>query len=138
MIDLSTLDQTADVTFDVPVAFDDQGNPTAGFKVVGKHSQRYRDIDRKHAVASIKKMSVRGNKGTDTKTDAGASEAVDSAMARETSIAIACVTEWYGFSRAGDAVALDPDVLADVFAKRPAWLAKVSAAIADDSNFTMG
>lgn len=135
MFDLSTLDQSTDLTFDVPVVFGADGEAVSGFKVVGRNSQQYRDAKRKQDVLAIKKAAQRG-KTPDGKTDAGAESLIDDVTHRETAVAIACVVEWYGFSKGGAALALSEDALIEVFSKRPTWLSKVSAAVAADENFT--
>ncbi len=136
MFDLSTLDQSTDLTFDVPVVFDADGNPLAGFKVVGRNSQQYRDAERALSIKAIKKMSIRKTAGDDLKTDAGATQYVEDAQSREMAMSVACVVDWYGFGKSGAAVPLTVEALTDVFSKRPTWMNAVSNAVTTDANFT--
>jgi len=135
MFDISTLDQTANVTFDVPVVLDADGNPAAGFKVVGRNSQNFRDAERALTLAAVKKAASKATKAIDTGTDAGAAQVIDTMKANETGIAVACTVDWYGFSKDGASAPMTPDALATVFEKRPTWLSKVTSAIAADANF---
>jgi hypothetical protein len=136
--DLDTLDATTELTFDVPVVFDDVGAAVAGFKVVGKNSTQYQDAKRKQDVVAVKKSMIRGGRTPDAKTDAGAQSFIDDNQARDVAIATACVTDWYGFSKSGADVPLTADALKGVFEKRPTWLEKVISAISTDANFTQG
>lgn len=137
-IDLSTLDASTEVTFDVPVAFDDEGSPVAGFTVVGKNSDQYRAALRKQNVIAVKKSMQRGGKAPDAKTDAGAAQFLDDTTARDLAIAVACVVGWYGFTRAGVDIVCSAEEVAAVFEKRPTWLEKVTSAVGTDANFTQG
>ena len=134
--DITSLDSSNQNTFDVPVVFDDNGDEVSGFKVVGKNSIEYRAARRAQEVVGIKRASVRGGKQPDAKTDAGAAYYLDYAAENEVGIAIACVTGWYGFAKDGAEIPLTAEALASVFAKRPTWREKVSAAIEVDANFT--
>ena len=135
-LDLADLDSTAESTFDVPVAFDADGNAIAGFKVVGKNSTKYRNAKRRQDVIAVKKSTQRGGKAPDGKTDEGALQYLEDSTARESAIVRACVVDWYGFTKNGAAIALTDDELVNVFEKRPTWFDKVSASISTDANFT--
>ena len=132
MIDLTTLEAEATPTYEVPVVFNADATPAAGFMVVGKNAPQYQAQRRLIALQGIKRSAVRGKK-LDTKTNAGAEELVDSFDSNETALAIACVVSWYGFT---NPELMTPDALAKVFAARPTWREKVLDAIETDANFS--
>lgn len=132
MIDLTTLEAEVTPTYDVPVVFNADATSAAGFLVVGKNSPQYQAQRRLIALQGIKRSATRGKK-LDTKTDDGAAELMDSFEGNETSLALACVVSWYGFTNPD---VLTPDALAKVFAARPTWREKVLDAIETDANFS--
>lgn len=134
MIDISALESETTPVYDVPVVFNDDATPAAGFKVVGKNSPQYQAKRRLLALDGVKRAAVRAKK-LDAKTDDGAAELIDSIDGNETALAIACVVEWYGFVNPAE---LSADALAKVFAARPSWREKVLAAIENDANFSKG
>lgn len=136
-IDLDSIDKPTEVTFDVPVAFDNEGTAIAGFTVVGKDSDQYRTAKRRQDVIAVKKSMQRG-KAPDAKTDVGAAQYLDDGQAREIAVVSACVVGWYGFTRSGVAIECSAAEVSAVLEKRPTWLEKVGVAVASDANFTQG
>lgn len=133
-MDLNDLENEQQDPIDVPMLFDDNGDPTDGFKVLGSNSQKYQDADRKWKLWNVKKSARRG-RGVDAATENGASELVDMIAKREFSIASACIVEIYGFTIGGAAAALNDATLTAIFTKRPTWRSKVVAAIESEQLF---
>ena len=69
--DLDSLDDASPITHKVGIAFDDDGEPTVGFVVVGKDSTQYREATQRLRIAGIKRGAVKSQR-IDTKTDDGA------------------------------------------------------------------
>jgi hypothetical protein len=129
-----TATDTAPVTHNVDVLFDDDGNATAGFTIVGKNSPEYQAES--HAVrADAHKRSAIRKSAIDVKTDEGASKLVDVIDSNATRLALSVVTGWYGFTSAGVPVPFDKKLVLSAFKKYPTWEDKVNAALEVDSNF---
>ena len=129
------LDLLADSTnAKVGVAFDENGDPTSGFVIVGKDSEQYREAARLLRIAGIRRGSVKATR-IDTKTEDGAAEFDRVLRSNEDEIAVAVVTDWFGFSRSGEPLAFSVDALRGVLAKRPTWRDKISAALEAEDSF---
>ena len=74
-ISLDDLDNTQlnNITFDVVVARDDNGDPVSGFKIVGKNSAEYQSASNDIRIANIMRASKR-QKSIDTSTEDGAKQ----------------------------------------------------------------
>jgi hypothetical protein len=121
-------------TYNVDVLFDDDGNPTAGFVIVGKNSPEYQAES--HAVrAEGHKRSAIRKAALDVKTDEGASKLVDIIDDNSTRLALAVVKDWYGFTSAGAPVPYEKKHGLAAFQKFPVWEEKVNAALEVDNNF---
>lgn len=124
----------ARVTHKVPVLFDEDGEPIAGFVIVGKNSDEYRT-----AWAGVRaegqKRAAKRKTAIDATTDAGAAQLVGLIDCNQTRMALAVVVDWYGFTSAGAAVPFDKGLAAAAIEKYPTWQEKVSAALENDSNF---
>jgi hypothetical protein len=121
-------------THKVDLLFDEDGNATAGFIIVGKNSPEYQAES--HAVrAEGHKRSAIRKTAIDTKTDEGASKLVDVIDSNATRLALSVVTDWYGFTSAGAPVPFDKTLVKAAFAKYPTWEDKVNAALEVDANF---
>jgi hypothetical protein len=121
-------------TFNVDVLFDEDGNATAGFVILGKNSPEYQAESHAVRASGYQKAAVRKT-AIDTKTEAGASKLVDVIDGNATRLALSVVTGWYGFTSAGAPVPFDKNLVAAAFAKFPTWEDKVSAALEVDANF---
>lgn len=60
-IDLGTLTSVdpSEITHRVGIAFDDDGEPTAGFVVVGSDSKQYRDALERQRIAGIRRQAAK-------------------------------------------------------------------------------
>ncbi len=133
-MELKELENAKQDLIDVPLLFDDNGEPTDGFKVVGANSQEYQDADRKWKLANVRKSARRG-RGLEASTETGAAELVDLMSRRERAIASACIKEIYGFTSNGVLAELSEDTLSAIFTARPTWCSKVVAQIEDERVF---
>lgn len=134
--DISNLAAAAVVgkTFNVDVMFDDDGNATAGFIIVGKNSPEYQA--EAHAVrAEGHQRSAVRKTAIDAKTDEGANKLVDLIDSNATRLALSVIKGWYGFTSAGAPVPYERAHGLAAFKKFPTWEDKVNAALEVDSNF---
>jgi hypothetical protein len=131
---LDTLQSLDDATYKVDVAFDDDGNGTAGFSVVGKDSAAYRDAAHRMRVASIKRAAVKSQR-IDTKTEQGAETLDALVQSNELELAVAATVGWYGFSDKGAPAAFTADAIRRAYTVRPTWREKVTAALENETNF---
>jgi hypothetical protein len=122
------------VTFNVDVLFDEDGNPAAGFVIVGKNSPEYQAESHAVRADGYKRSAVRKT-AIDAKTDAGASKLVEAIDSNATRLALSVVTGWYGFTSAGAPVPFDKGLVLAAFKKFPTWEDKVNAALEVDANF---
>lgn len=132
-LDLLAADPST-LTHKVPVAWDDDGNPTAGFIIVGKDSSEYRSKAESLRAAGIKRGAIKSQR-IDTKTDEGAAKLGQVMDSNDFEIAIAVTTGWFGFTRAGQPIAFDQKTVRDMFTKKPTWREKVTAALEVEGNF---
>lgn len=123
-----------DVVADVPVVYNNDGDPVMGFKIVGKDSERYRKQAKANRAAAFKRGAVKRTQ-IDAKTQEGAAELVELVEETDRSLAEAVVVEWYGFTSNGQPAAFDKALVKELFDKYPTWIYKVSLALENDSNF---
>ena len=133
-IDIDVIASGPPAPFKVGVAFDANNEPTSGFLIVGKDSEKYRETARLLRIAGIHRGSSKASR-IDTKTDEGAAEFDRLLRSNEAEIALAVVVDWFGFNRGGEAVAFSAGALKAVFESRPTWRDKVSAALEADESF---
>jgi hypothetical protein len=133
-VDLKDLHAEQD-PIDVALIFDEDGNPTDGFKVVGADSDQYQAADRAWKLVNVKKAS-RAGYGINTKTNEGATELLNQLKKREFVIAKACIVGIYGFTSGGEPALLNDETLEAIFKARPTWRTKVVAAIEAEQVFT--
>ena len=124
----------ARVTFDVPVLFNQDGDPIAGIRIVGKNSPEYRAEH--HATrANGYQRSAKKSTAIDATTDEGADQLVSTIDSNQKRIALAVAVDWYGFTSGGAEAPLDRAVLAAAFEKYPTWVDRVTVALENDANF---
>jgi hypothetical protein len=121
-------------TFNVDVLFDDDGNATAGFVIVGKNSNEYQAENHAIRAEGYKKSAIRKT-AIDVKTDEGSSKLVDNIDSNATRLALSVVTGWYGFTNNGEPVPYTKELGLAAFKKFPTWEDKVNAALEVDANF---
>lgn len=133
--DIANLSAPAErVTVKVPVLFDEDGEPTAGFIIVGKNSEEYRNEN--HALrAEGYKKSAKRKTAIDASTDAGADQLVSLIDDNAKRLALAVTVGWYGFTSAGAEAPFDKSVASASFDKFPTWQERVSVALEKDADF---
>ena len=124
----------AEKTFTVSVLFDEDGNHKAGFEIVSKNSEQYRNVIRATSVTAIKRSQTKKEQ-IDGKTDKGAGTLFDLGEDRSQKIAMAVVVGLPGFVSAGQPVPVTGEFLKAVFDKFPTWQDKILAALEADANF---
>jgi hypothetical protein len=124
----------AEKNFTVSVLFDDDGNHKAGFEIVSKNSEQYRDVIRATSVTAIKRAQTKKQQ-IDGKTDAGANTLFELGENRGRKIAMAVVVGLPGFVDKGQPVPVSEQFLNAVFDKFPTWEEKILAALESDANF---
>jgi len=123
-----------DITFDVAVMEDEDGNPICGFTIVGKNSTEYQDANSVVRVSNIKRAAKR-TRQVDTSTDDGAALVARTVAQNEKILAMAVVKGWFGFLQDGSPKTFDKKLVEFMFTKYPQWQAKVTAALDNDANF---
>lgn len=135
--DIALLDAPAEKlhkTFTVTVMFNDDGSPRAGFEIVGKNSDQYRDVIRATSVGAIQR-SQQTKRVIDGKTEDGAGTLFDLGEDRFQKIAMAVVVGAPGFVSNGEPVPVTGQFLKACFTKFPTWQDAVIAALEADANF---
>jgi hypothetical protein len=131
--DLGLSDDT-EVTYDIPLGFDADGNVNAAITVVSKNSQAYKDADRKLARTQLKKSSLRG-RPLDFKKDADAEEFIDQREATNIALATAVTVGWFGLSNGGEDFPFTPANVKLLYTKHVVVRDKVLASAEEQANF---
>ena len=135
-IDFDSILAAADkrITVDVPVLFDDDNKPKAGFRIVGKNSPEYRATS--HAVrAEGHQRSAAKKTAIDASTEEGAGRLVDIVDGNQGRIALAVIVETFGFAAGGAEIQLSKAQIETALAKFPTWQNAVIAALENDADF---
>lgn len=125
---------TASVTFKVPVLFDEDGEPTHGFIIVGKNSDEHREEWAKIRAEGRQRSASRKTAIDETKIE-GAEKVVGLIDDNNKRLAIAVTVGWYGFTSAGAPAAFNKALVKAAFDKYPTWQDRVSSAMDEDANF---
>jgi len=134
-MELNVLPKGKEELIDVALVFDDEGEPEAGFKVVGANSEEYQAAERQWNLVNLKKSARRG-RGIDASTNTGAEELADLLIKQERTLVYACVKEVYGFTNDGVEAPLNETTLDAIFAAKPVWRTKVLTEIRAERGFT--
>lgn len=124
----------AKATFNVDLMFNDDGDAVSGLICVGKNSDEYRAITKQIRAENLKRGARTGT-AIDTKTDAGAAQAIELSDENSKRIALAVTTGWFGFTSAGQPVPFDSSMVEAAFDKYPTWVDAVQVALEKDANF---
>ncbi|MDQ1921625.1 hypothetical protein [Massilia pseudoviolaceinigra] len=124
----------AQVTFKVPVLFDDDGEPTHGFIIVGKNSDEHR-AEWAAIRAEGQKRSAKRKTAIDATTDEGSQQLVGLIDGNNKRLAIAVTVGWYGFTSAGAPAPFNKSLVEAAFNKYPTWQDRVQHAMDEDANF---
>jgi hypothetical protein len=134
LFNLNNLSSIATVTHKCAVIVDTDGNPLAGFEMVGKNSAQYREVQRQLRVEGLQRSAKR-KEAVDTSTPDGAAvviEAVDSSNLRT---ACAVITGWFGFGDGTNPAPFDASKLESIFTQMPTWKDQVLADLDKEANF---
>lgn len=120
--------------FVVSVLLDEEGNHKAGFEIVSKNSEQYRDVIRATSVSAIRRSQTKKEQ-IDAKTEKGAGTLYDLGEDRAQKIAMAVVVGLPGFVSNGVQLPVSGEILKALFDKFPTWQDKILAALEADANF---
>lgn len=134
LFDLGALANIASVVHKCSVITDADGNPQAGFLMVGKNSNEYRTVQRDLRSEGLQRSAKR-KEAVDTSTPEGAAIVIDTIDSSNLRTACAVVTGWFGFGVDGNEVAFDKSRLESIFTQMPAWKDKVLTDLEKDANF---
>ncbi len=129
--------EAGQITYDVPLIFNADGDAISGYRVVGKNSPEYQTEFEAVRVEGIMKAGRR-KVALDTSTPEGAATLARMIKGQETRIALAVVVGWFGFQKGGVDAPFDKEVVRATFKKYPTWRTKVSDALENDGNFIKG
>lgn len=122
------------VTVKVPVLFDEDGEPKAGFLIVGKNSPEYLALSHALRVEGLKKSSKKKT-AMDTSTDEGADQFVHLVKGNEVRVAVAVAVETFGFASDGKEIQLTEAQKKTAFEKFPTWQGAILSALDKDADF---
>lgn len=121
-------------TVDVPVLFDEDGEPKAGFRIVSKNSPEYQG-EQQAMRAEGHKRAAKRKTAIDASTDEGALQLVHLVDDNQRRLALAVVAETFGFERAKEEIQLTKAQIIAAFDKFPTWQDRVMAKLEDDAAF---
>lgn len=129
------LSSDTEVTYDLPLHFDADGNTDAAITIVGKNSQKYKDAERSTTRAALKKSSVRG-RPLDMKKDSDAEEFIDQREATAVALALAVTVGWFGLTNGGEEYAFTPANAKALYTNNAIVREKILAAVEEQANFS--
>jgi hypothetical protein len=136
-IDLLDNDTINQAIHQVPVIFNEMGDPVSGFVIVGKNSDQYRQVQEDIRIENIKRAARRQVK-VDTSTDEGAAVVVKTMDDNERRTALAITVGWFGMNKGGQPMIFDKAVVEKMYNKFPQWQERVLADLEKDANFMKG
>lgn len=135
-IDLDTITAAEEATQKVGIAFDDDGNPTVGFVIVGKDSHQYRSTEQRLKAAAIRRGATKSQR-IDTKTEEGSAAYVKLMQQNEEELAAAVVVGWFGFSSGGQPAPFSAEAVRRVLKARPTYRDRITAALENEAGFLL-
>lgn len=136
--DLDSLNaETQQITYDVPLVFNADGDPQSGLRIVGRDSPEYRAAYKLIRTQGIQKAGHRKT-AIDQKTEAGAELLFNLTESNEETLALAVVVGWFGFTKGGVEAEFNKATVSAMFKKKPTWREEVTAALANNANFIKG
>jgi hypothetical protein len=132
--DFDKLMSSEQITYRVPVTFDKDGEPEAGYIIVGKNSDEYQKEYEALRVEGINKANRRKAQ-IDTSTKEGAEMLARLIKSNDTRLALSVVIGVFGFVSKGAEVPFSKEFVAMTFEKMPTWKDKVVATLENDANF---
>lgn len=118
----------------VAVGWDEEGEPTEGFIIVGKDSDEYQRTISGQRQKAIRRQAIKRTR-FDLKTEEGA-EQLDVAMRQnEQEIAVAVTVGWFGFTNKGEPAPFVKERMTQILAVKPSWKDRILAALEDEAAF---
>lgn len=135
-IDLEQIEASAQATKKVGVAFNEDGEPTVGFIIVGKDSKQYRE-----KAAQLRAKVIRRQANTkekiDRKTEEGALKLDSIVQSNQHEEAVAVVVGWFGFESGGKPAEFSAELVDKVLKAKPTWREAITLALEDTTGFLM-
>ena len=130
------LDQVQDEpnTQRVAVAWDEEGEPTDGFVIVGKDSEEYQKTIAGQRQKAIRRQAVKRTR-FDLKTEEGAEQLDATLRQNEFEIAAAVVVGWYGFTVKGEPAKFVKERVVQILAVKPSWKDRILQGLEDEAAF---
>ena len=127
--------ESTQITSDVVIAHDEQGNPKVGFKIVGPDSKQYRTEQERQRKIGMKRR-VHAGKKDPLKTEEGQAEFDRLTQENITAVAVAVTVGWFGFTDdAGAPLAFDATKLPMLFANHVSLRDKIADAVYQEDAF---
>lgn len=135
LVDISNLGAIATKEHKCGVQFDIEGNPTAGFIMVGKNSSQYRNVQREMRIENLQRSAQRKVEQIDTATAEGAGVVISAVEEQDHRTAVAVITGWFGFGNGETEVPFDASRVPGILQAMPTWQNAVLKDLERDANF---
>jgi hypothetical protein len=118
----------------VAVGWDEDGEPTDGFIIVGKDSDEYQRTVSAHRQRAIRRQAVKRTR-FDLKSEEGAEQLDATLRQNEFEVAAAVVVGWFGFTINGQPAQFSKERVTQILAVKPSWKDRILAALEDEAAF---
>jgi len=118
----------------VAVAWDEEGEPTDGFIIVGKDSDEYQKTIAGQRQKAIRRQAIKRTR-FDLKTEEGAEQLDATLRQNEFEMAAAVVVGWFGFTVKGQAAPFVKERVIQILSVKPSWKDRILAALEDEASF---
>lgn len=118
----------------VAIAWDEDGEPTDGFIIVGKDSDEYQRTISGQRQKAIRRQAVKRTR-FDLKSEEGAEQLDATLRQNEFEIAAAVVVGWFGFTSKGQPAPFVKERVTQILAVKPSWKDRILAALEDEAGF---
>lgn len=118
----------------VAVSWDEDGEPTDGFIIVGKDSEEYQRVIAAQRQKAIRRQAVKRTR-YDLKTEEGAEQLDSTLRQNEFEVAAAVVVGWFGFTVNGQPAPFVRERVTQILAVKPSWKDRILQALEDEAAF---
>jgi hypothetical protein len=118
----------------VAVNWDEDGEPSDGFIIVGKDSDEYQRTLSGQRQKAIRRQAVKRTR-FDLKSEEGAEQLDATLRQNEFEIAAAVVVGWFGFTVNGQPAPFVRERVTQILAVKPSWKDRILAALEDEASF---
>jgi len=118
----------------VAVGWDEEGEPTEGFVIVGKDSDEYQKTLGHQRQKAIRRQAVKRTR-FDLKSEEGAEQLDSTLRQNEFEMAAAVVVDWFGFTVKGQPAPFSKERVVQILAVKPSWKDRIIAALEDEAAF---